>query len=361
MKQYYLLNTITSWEETPRSRHQIAKALSDKGFTVFFIAKAKIGKPDIFFSEINDNIIIIQPFWPINQFLRLRTPILNELYQYWLFKKINEYFKINSINKINVINFDYTAHLIFRFFQNVIYYCNDEHIEFTFSKLFFIPYFVFSENKIIKNSKAVIVVSKYLLENKKSSHTYLKYTASDVFNYDADLKTNKQSAGKSIGYMGFINKKRINIEYIKALCVDFPDYTVKLIGPYDKSVKNIFAEYNNVLLLGKLTGSELCSEMKNIDVFIIPFKNNRINKPISAHNKLWQYLFFGKPIVSSYLPYLINLKRYFLYVSNDYKSFKDNIILALKENNDEYCRERHEFAKINSWNNRIMEIIKYFD
>ncbi|NJO68606.1 MAG: hypothetical protein HC830_04420 [Bacteroidetes bacterium] len=118
-----IVNTITGWEEPPRARHQLSYALNNLGHTIVFVAKNKIGKPRIEFAQVKENFFLVTPYFPVDYRFRYRIPLLNEIYQFWLHRQIKKLYP-----DYLVINFDFTAHLLFRFFKNVIYYCNDEYI-----------------------------------------------------------------------------------------------------------------------------------------------------------------------------------------------------------------------------------------
>jgi antibiotic biosynthesis monooxygenase (ABM) superfamily enzyme len=84
----YIINTMTAWDEPPRARHQVTTALAKK-YKVAFVASNKVGLPKISFTYM-DNILLIQPFFPVYLKIRYRIPILNEIYQIWLFNKLKK-------------------------------------------------------------------------------------------------------------------------------------------------------------------------------------------------------------------------------------------------------------------------------
>ena len=118
----FLLITKTYWEEPPRVRHQVAQALA-KNHKVIFVAANKFGLPKINTQKISDNYTVIQPYFPLNMKIRYRLPIINEIYQWWLFSKL----KRQGQESI-VINFDYTANLLYKYFKKYIYYCHDNFV-----------------------------------------------------------------------------------------------------------------------------------------------------------------------------------------------------------------------------------------
>ena len=76
----YLINTITSWQEPPRARHQVAQALA-KNNEVIFVARNEIGMPKLEIYRTNEYLTVITPYYPIDYRIRFRLPLFNEIYQ----------------------------------------------------------------------------------------------------------------------------------------------------------------------------------------------------------------------------------------------------------------------------------------
>ena len=99
----FLFNTRTDWSEPPRARHQLARALA-KNHHVAFVSINKIGRPSISIETPEKNITVISPCWWLHGKVNMRLPIINELYQKWLYKKL-----IKNYADYVAINFDLTA------------------------------------------------------------------------------------------------------------------------------------------------------------------------------------------------------------------------------------------------------------
>lgn len=118
----FLIFTLTSWDEAPRARHQVTKELLKLGHEVIFVEKNSFGFPRIRLQKEGNFTLVSTRFIPGYKF-RFRLPIINELYQHWLFRKMKA-----RLGDLFVITFDFTAHKVPRYFSNSIYYCNDEVI-----------------------------------------------------------------------------------------------------------------------------------------------------------------------------------------------------------------------------------------
>jgi len=148
----YVVNTVTSWNEPPRARHQLTKELA-KNRPVIFVGRNELGVPRIEISQFSDLLKILIPYYPVDYRLRWRVPLINELYQRWLFRTLSIEFGENAIR---VINFDNTATQLFKYFKNVVYYCNDEWLlKINAKSEFVVHYWKFVENQVaFRNSQA---------------------------------------------------------------------------------------------------------------------------------------------------------------------------------------------------------------
>jgi hypothetical protein len=352
----FLINTTTPWEEAPRARHQVAREIASR-HPVLFVAQCKQGKPGIRFEPAGGNLTVAQPTWYLPHSMVLRVPGLNEIYQRWLFASL-KHGRLENETDIRVVNFDCTATLIFSYFENVVYFCNDEHLEWTRGKIASLPYLYLAEKRVIAKSKHVFVVSTYLQKKKSSGHTHLVLTGADASlrpgSIDpASLYRPLEGRRPVVQYTGFINASRINQQWIIALAARHPDWTLELCGPVDESIRAAFKPYRNLVLRGPLKGRELGESIAAADVCIIPYRSNRVNLPISLPNKFWQYLLFGKPVVTTRLPYMMQLPESLLYTCETEDEFISNVERAMRENSMEFVLERLRYIGENTWKHRV--------
>ncbi len=119
-KFLFIVYTRTQFSEPPRARHQFCEALSIY-YDVIFIEANKIGSPRITKKFIHKNYLLLSPRFPIDFRIRYRIQIINELYQKWLFRYIQNKWNSNKFDIVYVI-FDHTANIITRFTDKYIYY-----------------------------------------------------------------------------------------------------------------------------------------------------------------------------------------------------------------------------------------------
>ena len=358
----YLINTITSWDEPPRARHQVAQALA-KNYKVYFIARNEFGIPKLAWNIINPNLTVIKPYFPVDYRIRYRMPVINEIYQNWLFRKLSHSFK-----KPRVINFDYTATQIFKYFprNRIIYYCNDDYIGNSSYRFKAIDYYhSFVENQAIKKSHICVGTSDFLYQKllKKNVNSYLIPLGApdDISPKWQVYKNNKKSEKIRVVCLGFLSERKVDIEYVVA-CLETGKFEIDFIGPYDASFKGKFERYTQVNFLGSKIGDDLYSALSRANVCIAPYNLKRINRGVTP-NKMWLYLCLGKPVVITKLP---NLKKYIfekdlIYQADNKKEFVNSVITAFNNDSRENCYKRINYAHKNSWRKRLDCLLKLIE
>ena len=357
----YLINTITLWDEPPRTRHQVAQALA-KNHKVYFIARNEFGLPRLTWNVINANLTLIKPYFPVDYRIRYRMPVINEIYQNWLFRKLSHSFK-----KPRVINFDHTATQIFKYFKDVVYYCNDEHLDKIRAKSqLVILYLTITEKIVIKQSLFCVGVYPYLVSkmSKYNLESYHIPLGGPAPNSNPQTKINlTEPEAFDQGYIalvGFIHD-RLNYDWIKQLVVNLPKLQLVIIGPAEKKSRIHLSQFPNINFMGTKTGDELFNLIADSKLCIAPYIMNRnITEIVTMPNKFWLYLSCGKPIVTCVIPNL-DINEKFVYQSKNAKEFVDNIKRAIKEDNIDLRRQRLEFSKHNTWDVRITVLGKIYN
>lgn len=355
LNKTFVINTITNWSEPPRARHQVAEALS-RFHEVYFINANKIGSPGIKIESVNENLKVILPFWPIDYRIRYRLPILNEIYQNWLFRKIKAILKKKNTH---IINFDFTATQLFKYFNKVVYYCNDYNIRYYY--LFFIKkYLERCEKHVAGNSICCAATSEYLYNHLKAFNSNvieIRLGAPTVENIQK-FKRNKKI---KVGLVGYLNEKRNSAEIIKKLISD-KNIEVHVYGKISNGLSTSLGKYKNFKNNGILIGNELIEQLNEIDVGIAPYNKEDVNLG-GTPNKLWLYLAVGKPVVISTLPMIKNWKfgEKFVYLADDENEFVEKVYTAYADDNAELKIKRYQFSQKNTWGKRIEELIKFIN
>lgn len=160
-----------------------------------------------------------------------------------------------------------------------------------------------------------------------------------------------------IGYCGYISHK-LDFKILDTLAVKQPDWSLVLVGPVDIKIDhNVFRRFSkrpNVYLLGCKSVDALPSYMIQMDVCLMPFKQNDQIRH-SSPNKYYEYLAAGRPVVSVPIDDVSPLPRA-VYVANDTVDFIASVKRALAEDSPENVRARRAMARQNTWDVRVQQI-----
>lgn len=346
----FLLNTITGWDEPPRARHQVTYALAQY-HNVVFVAHNKIGWFGIKAEKAQHNVILITPSFPLDYRLRYRIPLLNELYQQWLFRRLK-----NLYNYDYVINFDFTARLISKYFPKAIYYCNDEFTGNSKYRNFLVDLYIKRcERMVAISSRFCIATSQYLVNKLKkyNINTFEIPLGVSMIGKKPVYRHNKQSESITVCLMGVINERQFSIVTINKM-LSIKNINLMLIGPVEPDFLKKLYPAEKIICKGVLKGDELYHALSQVDIGLALYNRKRIN-PGTTSNKLWQYLSVGIPVVIADLDNLKNQEfpEKSVYKFNHDEEIIDIIITAHDENTEQLFNKRIDFAKENTWEKRM--------
>lgn len=352
----FILNTITAFDEPPRSRHQVAYELKNYG-EVYFITRNKVGFPKWEVYE-EDGIKFIIPYWPIDYRYRYRLPIINESYQKYLsfiFKKLN------LKNEI-LVNFDHTAYMVTKNFDVSIYFCSDDHIGNSDINITAIDtYHTKTEKELSKRSSFCVATSEFLHKKllQYNKNSYLLLLGAPDINEDVTQYHSSQDKGKiNVFYVGYMQDRRINDKILNQI-LDQNNFELHVIGIVDDKYREILKD--KAVMVGVKTGDELYQYIKKMDVGIMPYDLNGVNRG-GTPNKYWLYTATGKPSVSVPLENILNwpTENGLLYIAEE-KDFIDKIRLAFQEDSLQKFEGRLQYANNNRWTDRIKELLSLIE
>ncbi len=156
--------------------------------------------------------------------------------------------------------------------------------------------------------------------------------------------------GPRIGYIGAW-APWVDEVLIREVGQAFPDGQVLIAGPQLRPDTGSLGD--NVHLLGYQDYNNLPDLLTYFDVCIIPFRQNRITYSTNPI-KVYEYLAAGKPVVSTDLPELAQLKPY-VRIGKHPKLFIEQLKAALHEPSSTTV-QRSAFAKQFSWQKRFDRI-----
>lgn len=354
----FLFLTLTSWDEAPRARHQVAHELLSLGHEVYFVEKNSLGLPGISLEKDGNFTRIRTRFLPGYR-LRFRLPVINGLYQFWLLKRLKV-----LLGDMFVINFDFSLHKLKHFYPDSVYYCNDEVVGNTTVKSALVDkYWKHCEITTAASARFCVATSPFLV--KKLSDYNSRVYEIPLGGPDPDvivLPPKQDSGGKIVlGLVGFIREITISSDLINDILKD-ENVIIRLAGTVEDKFMSNIERPSGIEQLGVLKDQALYDAIAQFDVAIIPYNQERLN-PGATSNKLYLYLACGVPVVMSAMP---NLKgKVFpegcIYVSEDNSDFAQLVKKALDKEKPAFKELRKEVASKNTWKSRMtgfMQILK---
>jgi len=242
--------------------------------------------------------------------------------------------------------------------KKIIYDCGERY-EYSHNHA---PDVVHFERSILEKADIVTADSVALRDEKRKVHDHVLAIVQgiDLENYNAaKLKAAAEPSDLAairrprIGYLGSFHQT-FDAKLVKKVAEGIPGATLVLIGPEPERVQHRL-ECSNIAFLGWKPYGELPIYLNFMDAFIIPYISTGHGQGVHP-SKLWEYLFFQKPIVATALPDLFDYERY-LYIGRTHDEFVEFAKRAVvqRENKlapiprDEWMR----FLEQNSWESRF--------
>ncbi len=352
----FLLITLTAWDEPPRARHQVARALAPHG-PVVFVTRNGTGAPGLSERTVEDGITLLEPSWPLDYRVRYRLPVVNDLYQRWLLDRV-----ARRHRDARVVCFDHTAAPLRRYFPDYTYFCNDDFIG---NSKVRVPmadaYHRRTEAAVARHARTVLATSPYLVDKLRgynpNAHELQLGAPSIRDELLAECRGVERGPGLQVGLVGFMGK-RTSADLMNRLTAG-EDIHLTLVGPVDPGFRERIAHPERVSFRGVLTGDDLYRAIAGFDVCIAPYDLAVINKGVTP-NKMWQYLAVGRPVVITNLPNLA--ERDFpdrcVYVARNDDEFVELVRRADSEDAPEAVDRRIALARENSWDRRIERLLE---
>ncbi|MFY7652621.1 MAG: glycosyltransferase, partial [Chitinophagaceae bacterium] len=158
-----------------------------------------------------------------------------------------------------------------------------------------------------------------------------------------------------IGYVGALMHIRLDMEVLKHIAQQRPNWQIVLVGPEDEEFKaSDLHQLPNIHFLGSKPVADLPQYINAFDVCINPQLVNQVtigNYP----RKIDEYLAVGKPVVATRTEAMSIFKDY-TYLADSKEAYVSLIEQALAENNAEKVADRKTFAASHSWKNSVQAI-----
>ncbi len=224
------------------------------------------------------------------------------------------------------------------------------------------------ERKMIGDATGVFATALELAKAYSSYSDKIHYVPntydSEVFDYckHEKLETKIANNRKTIGYIGNINEYVIDLELLDELTVTFKNCDFLFIGKINgsrkfmlkKLYKRIFNR-SNVKFIGWVPYPKLPAYINSFSACILLDKRDDFSKFIH-HNKTYQYLALGKPVVTlDTMPDWNNFNN--IFVANSHAEYIQLLKIALEPAKKRQIEARIKEAKRNDHFSRAKEKI----
>jgi glycosyltransferase involved in cell wall biosynthesis len=218
------------------------------------------------------------------------------------------------------------------------------------------------EPKHMAKSDLVLTNSTYLrdLAKRFNPQSYFVGQGCDTMAFSSFNKKDRPNdiqciPSPIVGYIGSLNGLRLDLEVIRHIARQKPEWNIVLVGPQDNAFKaSDLQNLSNVYFLGNKNEIELPAYLSCFDVAINPQRLNEVtigNYP----RKIDEYLAMGKATVAT----LTKTMEYFsehCYLASNADEYITMISRALKEDDLQKQKNRRAFACQHTWENNALAI-----
>lgn len=301
-----------------------------------------------------------------NPFYNLFYDMQNEIYYLehcFPFGKLEKFFLPNIIRKITddlgfnnfglLISDPKSTYLFTRIEATKVF---DAYDDWSLSPLFnskkrHVKYITSGYNHARLHADIILTNTEHMKSKMKNenNNVHLLSNASSLV-YDS-VSYEKSGEVKVIGYIGNIHE-RLDLKIIEGLLENFTEEEFIFVGKNDfnsNKFNAILDKFSNIKLVGPVSYELVPAYIKKFDVCIVPHIVNDYTLSQDSM-KIYDYLTFGKPIVSTKIPPTERFDKY-VYSSNSVEEFLENVKIALDENDISLANERIQFMKKNNWRN----------
>lgn len=219
--------------------------------------------------------------------------------------------------------------------------------------------YIVSGYEYAKSNADLIITNTEQMKKKMNNGKNKIYILSNASSLEYEDDISDIKASNIIGYIGNIHE-RIDLEILEKLLQTFRDKEFIFVGKnefHSEKFNTLLNKYQNIKLVGAVPYKMVPSYIKKFDVCIVPHKVNEYTLSQDSM-KIYDYLTFGKPIVSTKIPPTERLSKY-VYISESVEDFIKNVREALNENNQSLINERISFMKTNNWSSIAKQLFVF--
>ena len=219
-----------------------------------------------------------------------------------------------------------------------------------------------SELELVKASSSVFCSSQNLRDKlitrvgypEKYSIVYNAFNPSAFSVVSVDVEPKKNGGRTVLGYVGTISSW-LDFDALVKVVDAFSSVEIHLLGPIE-NLGNSFPQYERIIHLGSVRHADIQAYLRDFDALIMPFQVTDLIQSVDPV-KLYEYVFFNKPIVSvSYS----EIERFSDFV--DFYTNHDELTAIIYRyvnegfKNKYSVQMRDEFVIKNTWAKRVVSI-----
>ena len=247
----------------------------------------------------------------------------------------------------------------------IVYDCMDELSAFKFAPAQLKGY----EKDLFSKAHIAFTGGYSLYEHKKNEHKNIfPFPSSIDKNHfgkarkiKPELEDQQNIPHPRIGFFGVIDE-RFDIELIREIAEQRPDWHIVLIGPIRKVDSALLPKSENIHYLGQKNYQELPLYLAGWDIALIPFLLNESTKFISP-TKTPEYLAAGIPVVSTAIKDVV--RPYgdmgMVHIAHNSKQFIHAIQTELISTKKEWLALVDEFLEHNSWDLTCSKMVQHME
>jgi hypothetical protein len=360
---WVVVATMTPWDELPRLRHQVARALT-RHYNVFYINfpinwRKKLPER---WSQPEPGIVVWEPSSRLYLPWRLtaRHYRLRQFEASYFRQQIQRRLQDFEIKPVALVNFDYRQAWLMdhELFPKMIYICNDDFS--LFAPMQGLAELVREQihQSAAKSDFCLVTSESYLPILDVGQKAQVFVPGHDLPVLDAPQFRPYQFGDRiRVGFMGNIDK-RLSASIIERV-VREPDLEWHMIGRVaDPHMLDWLGSFKNIELYSPLTGRPLLEWLLEMDVLAMPYDlPEKWANSVSTPNKTLSYFASGKPIVISSLPAFCDWGPYTLYHANTPEEFVLQVRRARSEDTVSRAQSRIDLAREYTWEKRITVIL----
>jgi glycosyltransferase involved in cell wall biosynthesis len=232
------------------------------------------------------------------------------------------------------------------------------------------------QDTIINKADIIFTVSQPLYDEFKLLHNkvYLVPNGVDYESFEDQcgagygVDTLKKLRRPILGYLGMMHYK-VDFHLLDSIAENHPKWMLLLMGKdnihvnEDRKIFNKLLKRENVIWCKEITRTAIPCFLDAVDVCIVPLKKLDMNR-YANYLKIWEYLAAGKPIVAINQDADLGAAKHFISVVDDKHGFEraiENVLSESDEEGDKLKKARIAFAKSNTWDHRVEQMMGVID